>query len=64
MTKIDLIKLIGDLLVRIDVVCGSLLPNNPQRNGLDQLRAMLDERQLALAPSPVQREYRRFSKCS
>ena len=49
MTKIELIRVIGDLLTRIDEVRGSLMPNDPQRRGLDQLRAMLDERQVELA---------------
>ena len=35
MTRIQIIRAIGDLLTRLDVLRGSLLPGNPERLALD-----------------------------
>jgi len=49
MTQIELIKLIGDVLTKLDVLRGSLLPNEPNRTELDRLRKQLDGLQLKLS---------------
>jgi len=48
MTRIELIKLIGDVLTRIDVLRGSLAPAEPSRTELDGIRKDLDRKQLQL----------------
>ena len=42
MDRNDLIKLIGDILTKLDVLRGSLLPDAPERKDLDRLRSRLD----------------------
>jgi hypothetical protein len=49
MTRLELIKLIGDVLTELDVLRGSLLPDEPNRKKLDKLRKQLDKRQLQLS---------------
>lgn len=49
MTHLDVIRMIGDVLTEIDVAVGSLLPNDPNLVRLQDLRRLLDARQLALS---------------
>lgn len=49
MTRIELIKLIGDVLTKLDVLRGSMLPGDSNRRELDRLRKQLDGLQLRLA---------------
>jgi hypothetical protein len=49
MTRIQMIQALGDLLTRLDVVRGSPLPNDPNRQVLDDLRLLLDDRQRRLS---------------
>jgi len=49
MTRLDVIKMIGDVLTEIDVARGSLLPDDPNRHQLDDLRILLDDRQRRLS---------------
>ena len=49
MTKLDCIRLLGDIIVRLDTQRGSLSPGTPRRKKLDEVRSELNERQLALA---------------
>jgi len=49
MTRIELIKLIGDVLTKLDVLRGSLLPTDINRTELDSLRTRLDASQLKLS---------------
>ena len=49
MSRIDIIQLLGDLLTRLDVLRGSLLPGVPERRSLDDLRLLLDDRQRRLS---------------
>lgn len=49
MTRLELIKLIGDLLTKIDVLRGSLIPDSPNRSALDHIRKSLDKKQLVLS---------------
>jgi len=48
MTRQQLITLIGDVLTRLDVLRGSMLPEDPRRHALDILRNDLDGRQRQL----------------
>jgi len=49
MNRIQMIQAIGDLLTRLDVLRGSLLPNHPERQALNDLRLLLDDRQRRLS---------------
>jgi hypothetical protein len=49
MTQLDAIKMIGDVLTNIDVVTGSLQPNDPNLQKLMDLRVVLDDRQRQLS---------------
>ena len=49
MTQLDVIRMIGDMLTEIDVAVGSLLPSDPGMTKLQDLRRLLDARQLALS---------------
>jgi hypothetical protein len=48
-TQLDVIRMLGDVLTEIDVAVGSLLPNDPNLVRLQDLRRLLDARQLALS---------------
>lgn len=45
----DTIKMIGDVIAKIDVMRGSLLPDDPQRHDLDNQRNLLDDKQKRLS---------------
>ena len=49
MSGLDTIKMIGDVITKIDVMRGSLLPNDPQRHDLDNQRILLDDKQKRLS---------------
>jgi hypothetical protein len=49
MTGLDTIRMIGDVITKIDVMRGSLLPNDPQRHDLDDARILLDDKQKRLS---------------
>ena len=49
MTKLELIRLIGDVLTEIDMAIGSLLPSDPHQPRLQDLRILLDDRQRKLS---------------
>jgi hypothetical protein len=51
MTRLELIQIIGDVISQIDVARGSLLPDDPNRHRLDDLRVLLDDRQRKLSQS-------------
>lgn len=48
MTKLEVVRMIGDVLTEIDVMAGSLQPNDPNLQRLMNLRVDLDHRQLRL----------------
>lgn len=48
MTKIECITLLGDVIVQIDTQCGGLSPGTPRRKKLDEIRRILNEKQLEL----------------
>jgi len=49
MNRLDVIKMIGDVITDIDIARGSLLPDDPNRHQLDDLRVLLDDRQRKLS---------------
>jgi hypothetical protein len=49
MTRIEVIEMIGDVLTDIDIARGSLMPSDPNRHRLDDLRILLDDRQRKLS---------------
>jgi|SRR5579859_5445600 len=49
MNRLDIIKMLGDVITEIDVARGSLLPDDPNRHRLDDLRVLLDDRQRKLS---------------
>ena len=49
MTQLDVIRMIGDRLTEIDVAVGSLMPGDPNLQTLQDLRHLLDARQLILS---------------
>jgi hypothetical protein len=49
MTRIQMLQAIGDLVTRLDVLRGGLLPGTPDRQALDDLRVVLDDRQRRLS---------------
>jgi hypothetical protein len=49
MTQLEVIRMIGDVLTEIDVAVGSLMPGDPDMIRLQDLRQVLDARQLMLS---------------
>jgi predicted transcriptional regulator len=64
MTRSQLIKLIGDTLTKMDVLRGSLLPNDPNRKTLDAARKELDRLQLKLSKELFDDNTAEFKKAS
>jgi hypothetical protein len=59
-TQLDVIRMIGDVLTDIDVATGSLLPSDPDMVRLQDLRRLLDARQLALSRALFDDNTQRF----
>lgn len=51
MTRLEVIQTIGDVITQIDIARGSLLPDDPNRHRLDDVRLLLDDRQRKLSQS-------------
>jgi hypothetical protein len=49
MSRLDTIEMIGNLITQIDVMRGSLLPNDPRRHDLDDQRILFDDKQKRLS---------------
>ena len=49
MTHLDVIRMVGNVLTEIDVTVGSLMPGDPDMVVLQDLRRLLDSRQLMLS---------------
>jgi hypothetical protein len=64
MTRLELIQLIGDDLTRIDVLRGGLLPSDPQRRRLDDIRLLLDDRQRQLSKQQFDESTIEFRKAA
>ena len=60
MTQLDLIRMIGDALTDIDVLVGSLVPGDPDLTTLQDLRRLLDARQLILSREVFDANTERF----
>jgi methyl-accepting chemotaxis protein len=64
MTRLEVIKLIGDVLTRIDVLRGSLSPDDPDRKELDSIRKDLDRKQLQLSKNQFDDNTQAFIKAT
>lgn len=60
MTQLDVIRMIGDRLTEIDVAVGSLMPGDPSLQKLQDLRQLLDARQLVLSRALIDDSTARF----
>ncbi len=49
MTKVDCIILLGDVILQLDTQRGSLSPGTPRRKKIDEIRRILNDKQLELA---------------
>ena len=49
MTQLEVVRMVGDVLTEIDVAVGSLHPGDPDLIKLQDLRRLLDARQLDLS---------------
>jgi hypothetical protein len=63
-TRLDVIRMIGDVLTEIDVTVGSLKPSDPAVTRLQDLRRLLDARQLMLTREVVNDNTVRFRKAA
>jgi hypothetical protein len=64
MTRLDVIRMIGNMLTEIDVMVGSLTPGDPDLVRLQDLRRLLDSRQLILARQAFDENTPRFQEAA
>src|SRR3954452_14288796 len=64
MTQLEIIRMIGDFLTEIDVVVGSLVPGDPDLTTLQDLRRLLDARQLILSRQVFEDNTARFQSAA
>lgn len=64
MTKIEVIRMIGDVLTEIDVTVGSLPPGDPNIVELQDRRRLLDARQLMLSRQVFHENTARFQEAA
>jgi hypothetical protein len=64
LTRLDIIRTIGDVLTEVDVTVGSLRPGDPAVTRLQDLRRLLDARQLMLSRAVVNENTVRFRKAA
>lgn len=64
MTRLEIIRMIGDVLTEIDVTVGSLMPGDPAVTRLQDLRRLLDSRQLMLSRQTVNDNTVRFQQAA
>jgi len=60
MTRLDVLEMIGDVITEIDLARGSLLPDDPNRHQLDDLRILLDDRQRKLSQTTFDESKHQF----
>jgi hypothetical protein len=60
MSKLEAIHMIGDIITEIDLTRGSLLPQDPNRLRLDDLRLLLDNRQQQLSKAVFDENTKQF----
>jgi hypothetical protein len=63
-TQLDVIRMIGDILTEIDVAIGSLRPGDPDLTRLQDLRRLLDARQLDLSRQIIEHNTERFQNAA
>jgi len=64
MTQLEVIRMIGDVLTEIDVAVGSLMPGDPDMIRLQDLRQVLDARQLMLSRQVFDENTARFREAA
>ena len=64
MTQLEVIRMIGDVLTEIDVDVGSLMPSDPNLLKLQDLRRVLDSRQLMLSRQVFNENTERFQSAA
>ena|SRR6187399_2695978 len=64
MTQLEVIRMMGDVLTEIDVAVGSLLPGDPNLTALQDLRRLLDSRQLVLSRQVFDDNTTRFQQAA
>jgi hypothetical protein len=64
MTHLDVIRMIGNMLTEIDVRVGSLPAGDPRLIDLQDLRRLLDSRQLVLARQAFDESTPRFQQAA
>lgn len=64
MTQLEVIRMIGDTLTEIDVTVGSLMPGDPNLIRLQDLRRLLDARQLMLSRQVFDENTARFREAA
>ena len=64
MTQLEVIRMIGDVLTEIDVAVGSLMPSDPDLIKLQDLRRVLDSRQLMLSRQLFNENTERFQNAA
>jgi hypothetical protein len=64
MTQLEIIRMIGDVLTEIDVAVGSLMPGDPDLLKLQDLRRVLDSRQLMLSRQVFNQNTDRFQEAA
>lgn len=64
MNQGDVIRMIGDALTDIDVLIGSLVPPDPSLTALQDLRRLLDSRQLILSREVFDANTQRFQQAA
>ena len=64
MTQLEVIRMIGDVLTEIDVAIGSLRPGDPDLTKLQDLRRLLDARQLDISRQIIEDNTERFQRAA
>jgi hypothetical protein len=64
MTRIELIEFIGDVLTRLDVLIGSMLPSNPDRKPFIDARKQLDDMLLEIRKDDFNDKTQKFKNAT
>jgi hypothetical protein len=64
MTHLEVIRMVGNVLIEIDVTVGSLMPGDPDMVVLQDLRRLLDSRQLTLSRQVFDENTARFQEAA
>jgi hypothetical protein len=63
-TQLEVVRMIGDILTEIDVAIGSLRPGDPDLTRLQDLRRLLDARQLDISRQIIDDNTERFQNAA